>query len=374
MVEVKQISKRSDIKKFIAFQIKLYKNNKYYVPPIIIDEINYLQKKKNPAFEHAEVALFLAYENGKIVGRIAGFILQDYNEKVGETRVRFSRFDSIDKEEVASALFHAVETWAKEKGATVIHGPLGANDLDREGLLIEGFNEPQTYEEQYSYDYYPSLIEKYGFKKDIDWLEYRIYLPEKMDERIERISALVLKRSKLTIAPIEHKNAFIDKYKDGIFEVLDCAYAKLYGVVPLSEKVREAAVAQFKLMLDPRFICVVLNEKQEVVAFGIALPSLSRAIQKGKGKLLPFGIFHLLKAIKHPKNVDLGLIAVKPEYQLTGVNAIVLNEIGKNIIKAGVPYVETNLQLENNKEVQSQFESFKKDQHKRRRSYIKNIE
>ncbi|MDD4211408.1 MAG: hypothetical protein PHC46_03345 [Clostridia bacterium] len=374
MIEIKHITKRSDIKKFINFQLKLYKGNAFYVPPIILDEIDYLQKEKNPAFEHCDVALFLAYENKKIVGRIAAFILHDFNEKVNEKRVRFSRFDSVDNQEVANALFDAASNWAKQKGMNIIHGPLGANDLDREGLLIFGFDEPQTFEEQYSYEYYVKLIENYGFKKEIDWIEYRIYLPEHMDERIERISKLVLKRSKLTIAKVEHKNKFIDKYKDGIFNVLDEAYAKLYGVVPISESVRVELVKQFKLLLDPRFICVVLNAKDEVVAFGLAMPSLSKAAQKSRGRLFPFGIFRLLLAAKRPKDVDLGLIAVKPEYQMTGVNAIVLNEIGKKIIAAGIAYVETNLQLEDNKEVQAQFESFKKDQHKRRRSYVKNID
>jgi GNAT superfamily N-acetyltransferase len=374
MIKIRQITKRNHIKKFINFQIKLYKGNKFFVPPIIVDEIKFLQVSKNPAFERAEVALFLAYENKKIVGRIAAFILHDYNEKIGESRVRFSRFDSIDNQKVANALFKAAEQWAKEKGANIIHGPLGANDLDREGLLIEGFDQEQTFEEQYNYDYYAKLIENYGFKKEIDWLEFKIYLPKQMDERIVRISNMVLKRSNLKIAKIENKNKFIDKYKDGIFEVLDAAYAKLYGVVPISNKVRAELVKQFKLLLDPRFICVVLNEQNEVVAFGLAMPSLTKAVQKSRGKLLPFGIFRLLLATKRPKAVDLGLIAVKPEYQLKGVNAIILNEIGKKIIAAGIESVETNLQLENNKEVQSQFENFKKDQHKKRRSYVKAID
>jgi GNAT superfamily N-acetyltransferase len=373
MIEVKQITKKTDIKKFINFQIKLYKNNKYFVPPIILDEIKYLQVDKNPAFENAEVGLFLAYKNKKIVGRIAAFILHDYNKKMGENRVRFSRFDSVNDSKVAKALFNAAENWAKHFNADIIHGPLGANDLDREGLLIKGFKEPQTFEEQYNYDYYVNLIEENGFKKEVDWLEYRIYLPKKMDDRIERLSKLVLKRSKLKIAKIERKNKFIDKYKDGILQVIDEAYANLYGVVPMSKKVRQEVVKQFKLVLDPRFICVVLNEKDEVIAFGLALPSLSEAIRKSKGKLFPFGWLRLLNAVKRPKNIDLGLIAVKPKYQLTGINAIILNDIGKRIISTGIKYVESNLQLENNKAVHSQFESFKKDQHKIRRSYIKRI-
>jgi GNAT superfamily N-acetyltransferase len=373
MIQIKKVETKHQLKKFVHFPIKLYKNNPYFVPPILLDEINYLQKQKNPALKNAEVALFLAYENNRIVGRIAAFVLHEYNKKVGENYIRFSRFDSINSQAVANALFDAASEFGKQFGAVKLHGPLGANDLDREGLLIEGFDKEQTFEEQYNFSYYQTLIEAYGFKKEIDWLEYRIFLPKKMDERIERISNLVLKRSNLKIAKIEKKNKFIDKYKEGIFNVLDEAYSKLYGVVPITKEVRKEVVKQFKLLLDPRFICVVLNEKEEVVAFGLALPSLSKAVQKSKGKLFPFGLFRLLWAVKNPKNIDLGLIAVKPEFQRTGINAIVLNEIGKNIIKAGIPYVETNLQLESNVEVQSQFESFEKEQHKKRRSFVKDI-
>ncbi|PKK95969.1 MAG: hypothetical protein CVV59_00980 [Tenericutes bacterium HGW-Tenericutes-4] len=373
MIEIKEVKNVRDLKKFVHFPLRLYKNNKYYVPPILLDEINYLQKHKNPAFESAEVGLFLAYKSKKIVGRIAGFVLYEYNDKINENRVRFSRFDSVDDQTVANALFDAVVEFGKKFNATKLHGPLGANDLDREGLLIEGFTTEQTFEEQYNFEYYVKLIENYGFKKEVDWLEYRIFLPKKMDERIERISSLVLKRSNLEIAKIEKKNAFIDKYKDGIFNVLDEAYAKLYGVVPISDGVRREVVKQFKLLLDPRFICVVLNEKKEVVAFGLAVPSLAKAVQKSNGRLFPFGLFRLLYAVKKPKNIDLGLIAVKPEYQRTGINAIVLNEIGKKIINAGIPYVETNLQLESNVEVQAQFENFEKIQHKKRRSYAMDI-
>lgn len=373
MIEVKQISSKKDIKKSIKFQLKMYKGNPYYVPPIFIDEVNYLQKHKNPVFETADVAHFVAYKDGKMAGRISGFILYDFNNKVNEKRVRFSRFDCINDVEVSKALFNAVETWAKNKGMEIAHGPLGGNDLDREGLLIEGFDQLNTFASQYSHAYYKDLIEANGYKKEVDWLEFKIFMPDKINERITKISKLVLKRSKLRIAPIENKSKFIDKYKDGIFEVLDAAYAKLYGVVELSEKVREQVVKDFKLILDPRFICVVLNEKDEVVAFGLAMPAIGKALQKSSGKLLPFGIFRLLKAAKRPRDIDLGLIAVKPEYQLTGVNSIVLNEIGSNVIKAGIPSVETNLQLETNHQVQAQFETFEFIQHKRRRSFIKKL-
>lgn len=373
MIEIREAKTKKDIKKGINFQLKLYKGNKCYVPPIILDEINYLNADKNPVFEHAKVKHFLAYKDGRLAGRISGFILEDFNKKVNEKRVRFSRFDSINDKAVAKALFKAVEGWAKSEGMTIAHGPLGGNDLDREGLLIEGFDQLNTFATQYSFPYYVDLIEDNGYKKEVDWLEFKIFMPEKINERITKISKLVLKRSKLRIAPMESRNKFIDKYKDGILEVLDAAYAKLYGVVELSDKVREQLVKDFKLLLDPRFICVVLNEKDKVVAFGLAMPALAKAVQKSKGKLFPFGIFRMLYAARRPKDIDLGLIAVRPEYQLTGVNSIVLNEIGSSVIKAGIPSVETNLQLETNSQVQAQFETFKSIQHKRRRCYIKNI-
>jgi|LGOV01.1.fsa_nt_gb GNAT superfamily N-acetyltransferase len=373
MIEIREVKTRRSIKKFINFQLKLYKGNKFYVPPLIADEIKYLQKAKNPAFENADIVLFTAYKDGEMVGRIAGFILHDYNTKMQENRVRFSRFDSINDKEVAKALFCAVEGWAKAKGMDIAHGPLGANDLDREGLLIDGFEELSTFETQYSYAYYVDLIEANGYKKEVDWIEYRIYLPSKVDERVARISNLVLKRSKLHLAPNERKGKYIDKYQAGIFETLDAAYAKLYGVVPINDGVRREVVKQFKLLIQPRFISIVLDEFNKVVAFGLVMPALAKAVQKSRGKYLPFGVFRYLRASRKPKDVDLALIAVRPEYQLKGVNAIVLGDLTQSIINEGIAYVETNLLLESNSQVQAQFEKYKKDQHKKRRSYVKKI-
>lgn len=373
MVEIKEVKTKSDIKKFVAFPNKLYKGNKYYVPFLNIDEINKFDKKKNESYDDCIIKCFLAYKNGEIVGRIAAIIQKLYNEKVNEKRIRFSRFDSINDEKVSTALFSAVENWAKEQGMEIIHGPMGYNDLDREGLLIEGFDHLSTFEEQYNYDYYAELIEKYGFKKEVDWLEYRITIPKEPVERVDRAAEIVSKRYKLKIVEPKTIKSFIKQYKDQIFETLDAAYSHLYGVVPISDKVKDATIDQFKLILKKDFIVGVLNEKEELIAFGLIFPSFSEAVNKSKGKLFPFGIIRMLKQINKPKNIDLGLIAIKPEYQNKGVNTMMMSCLTKKMIKLGVQYAETNLMLEDNSRIQSQWEIYEYIQHKRRRSYVKEV-
>ncbi len=373
MVEIKQVVTKRDIKNFVRFPIKLYKGNKYFVPNLEIDEIGKFDKKKNESWDECDIIAFLAYREGVIVGRIAGIIQNVYNATHNEKRVRFSRFDSIDDVEVAKALFAAVEDWAIEKGMTVAHGPMGYNDLDREGLLIEGFDQYQTFEEQYNYEYYAKLIEACGYKKEVDWLEYRLFTPKKLDNRAKRLSDVVMRRYKLTQARPKNVQEIIDKYADGIFDVLEKAYAPLYGVVALSEKVKNALIGQFKLILRKEYIIVILDPAGKVVAFGIAFPSLSDAVAKSKGRLLPLGIFRILKARNHPKIVDLGLIGVLPEYQNKGLNAIILNYLIGGMIEKGVEAAETNLMLEDNTKIQNQWDAFEHVQHKRRRAYVKTL-
>lgn len=373
MVEIKEVKTKKDIKNFVRYPIELYKGNKYFVPNLETDEINKFDKNKNESWDECDIIAFLAYRDGKIVGRVAGIIQNVYNEIKNEKRVRFSRFDSIDDIEVAKALLGAVETWAISKGMTVAHGPMGYNDLDREGLLIEGFDQYQTFEEQYNYDYYPKLIEACGYKKEVDWLEYRLFTPKKLDERAERLSKVVMKRYKLKVAKTKNIQEIIDKYATGIFDVLEKAYAPLYGVVPLSAKVQKALIGQFKLILNKKYIVIITNENDEIVSFGLAFPSLSDAVAKSKGKLFPFGVFRILKAIKHPKVIDLGLIAVLPEYQNRGLNSILLNYLVKEMIAEGIEAAETNLMLEDNCRIQNQWGGFEHIQHKRRRAYVKTL-
>ena len=308
------------------------------MPFLYIDEVNKFDEKKNESYDDCIVKCFLAYKDDKIVGRIAGIIQKLYNAKINEKRVRFSRFDCINDKEVSNALFSTVEQWAKEQGMDKIHGPMGYNDLDREGLLIDGFDQLSTFEEQYNYPYYPELIEEYGFEKEVDWVEYRIFKPNEPIERIEKISDIVSKRYKLKLKKPKSIKSFIKEYKDQLFDTLDAAYSHLHGVVPFSDKMKDALIDQFKLILSKDFIVAIVDEQERMVAFGLAFPSLSKSVNKSKGKLLPFGIFRMLKQIKNPTSIDLGLIAIRPEYQNKGVNTMILAYLIKGMIEKNIEY------------------------------------
>lgn len=373
MIEIKEVKTKKDIKNFVNFPHKLYKNVEHYVPFLDIDEVNKFDEKKNESYDDCIVKCFLAYKDDVIVGRIAGIIQKLYNTKVNEKRIRFSRFDCINDKEVSNALFSTVEAWAKEQGMELIHGPMGYNDLDREGLLIDGFDQMSTFEEQYNYPYYPELIESYGFEKEVDWVEYRIFKPNEPVERIEKISDIVAKRYKLKLVKPKSIKAFIKEYKEQFFETLDAAYSNLYGVVPFSDKMKDSLIDQFKLILNKDFIVAIVDEQNKMVAFGLAFPSLSESVNKSRGKLLPFGIFRMLKQIKNPTSIDLGLIAIKPEYQNKGVNTMILAYLIKGMIEKNIEYAETNLMLEYNNRIQTQWNVFDYVQHKRRRSYVKKV-
>ena len=373
MIEIKEVKTKKDIKTFVRFPHTLYKGNANYVPFLNIDEVNKFDKNKNESYDDCDVKCYLAYKDGVVVGRIAGIIQRLYNQKVNEKRVRFSRFDCINDPKVSKALFAAVESWAKEMGMQLIHGPMGYNDLDREGLLIEGFEHMSTFEEQYNHEYYADLIEDYGFKKEVDWVEYRIFSPKEPNERIERVAEAVAKRYKLKIIRPKSIKKFIKEYKEQFFQTLDEAYSPLYGVVPFSDKMKDSLIDQFSLILNKDFIVAIVNEQNIMVGFGLVFPSLSEAVNKSQGKIFPFGIFRMLKQIKNPKSIDLGLIAIKPEYQNKGVNTLILSVLIKGMIEKNIEYAETNLMLEHNTRIQSQWEIFDYIQHKKRRSYVKEI-
>ncbi len=373
MIEIIEVQTQKEIKDFVDFPTKLYKGVKQYVHPLRYDEINNFNPKKNASLKECDIQLFLAKQDDKIVGRIAGIIQKSYNQKVGQARCRFSRFDSINNVEVARALFSAVEDWAKQKGMNIVHGPLGFNDLDREGLLIEGFDEVATFEEQYNFPYYKDLLEACGYLKETDWLEYKIY-PTPVDERADRLADLVLKRYDLKIVEAKNKHRFIKKYGKQVFEVVDEAYAPLHGTVPISESVREQILEQFELVLSLKFFITIVDKNDRVVAFGFALPSLAKAVNKSKGKMLPAGIFRMLRAIKKPQILDLALVGIRPEYQGKGLNAVIMRFMSQTIKKNHIQFCETNLNLEDNIKIQQQWKLFEHDQHKRRRCFIKDLD
>lgn len=372
-IDLKEVISKNDLKKFIDFQFELYKENKYWVPPLKKEELFLLSRDKNPAFEFYETKYWLAYNEDKIVGRIAGLINHKYNKKFNTKIVRFGWFDFINNNGVSSALLKAVEDWGKEKGMNLVNGPLGFTDMDGEGTLIEGFDELSTIGSIYNYEYYPELIEKNGYEKDIDWVEFQVNITsDEIPDKISRIAEISLKRNNLHLLKVNKAKEFLP-YAHEMFYLINMTYQELHGFVELSEKQIDMYVKQYFGFIKPEYLPVVMNDKNEMVAFGITMPSLSTAFQKANGSLLPFGFIHILKAMKNNKGLDLYLTAVRPDMQDKGVNAILMCEINKLIIKNKIKTVETNRELETNSKVQAQWRFFEHRLHKRRRCYKKNI-
>ncbi len=371
IVEVKTKKQR---KEFVEYPLRLYKGNPYFVPPLYGDEMA-MFTPKNIYYKTCDSVWFLAERDGKTVGRIQGIIQKQYNEIHGAKQVRFTRFDSEDNEETAKALFAAVEEWAKERGMVEMVGPLGYSDLEREGLLIEGFDYLATFEEQYNYAYYEGLVESYGFTKDVDWVESRLFATPQRDERLKMLAERAMKRHNLHIAGENlNKKQWIKKYADGIFACIDECYKDLYGTVPFTPEMMKQVVDQFMLFFNKKYMMAICDENENVVAFGVCLPGIGEAVQKSGGRLTLCTLIRLLKTIKNPKCVDLALIGVMPQYRKSGLTAFAITMLQDILSSPGVEYCETNLNLESNQNIQAQWKHFKSIQHKRRRSYIKKFE
>lgn len=372
MVTIKQVTTARDRREFIELPLRMYKHCPHFVPPLYSDEKTLLKSGGNS--EYIESVFFLATKDGNTVGRIQGLIQQQYNLTHNTAQARFTRFDCIDDVEVARALIDTVETWAAEKGMTSLCGPLGFNDLDREGLLVEGFEELSTFEEQYNYAYYGSLLEQCGLRKDVDWLEFELTKRETADPMLARVAARTLEINKLHLADNSvSKKRYIERYRDSFFDCLDECYRDLYGTVPITKQAQDELIAQFMLLINKRFLILVCDETERVVAFGLCFPSIGKALQKSGGHLTPLTLLKILRAVHNPACIDLGLIAVRPAYQNTGVNAVILNFLSEALQRSDVLRCETNLNLETNTAVQNQWKYFHARQHKRRRAYIKSI-
>jgi hypothetical protein len=371
-VLIKEVVSKSDLKKFIKFPFKLYSGNKFWVPPLLMDEKNNFSKEKNPAFDFCEASFWLAYKDGKVAGRIAAIINKAFNEKVDKNLVRFGYIDFIDDDDVSAALISTVEKWAKDKKASAVHGPLGFTDMDPEGMLIEGFDELGTIATTYNYAYYQHHIEKLGYAKDNDWIEFLLNPTKEIPEKIERIAEVVKQRYKLKLLQAKSSKDFLP-YAHEIFEVLNAAYSNIYGFVPLTPRQIDLYVKQYFGFIKPEFVPVVLDEKNKVIAFGITMPSMSRAFQKAKGRILPFGIVHILLAMNKTDRADLYLTGVRPDYQDKGVNSILICHMNKVFAKYKIQVVESNPEMETNSKVQAQWRFYGKRQHRRRRCYIKEL-
>ncbi|MBQ2712841.1 MAG: N-acetyltransferase, partial [Clostridia bacterium] len=300
MITVKQVKTRKDIKEFIEFPLRLYKDCPYFVPPLYVDE-KALFQKKTVYDDQAETVYFIAQDHGRTVGRISGILQRASNEKWKQRRVRFTRFDSINDQSVADALFESVEQWAREKGMDTVVGPLGFSDLEREGLLVEGFDQLSTFEEQYNYPYYQTLIEHRGYCKEVDWTERKLYAPKKVDERIARITDLIMKKYELHFGTAKNASDFIRKYGDGFFEALDFTYTDIYQSVPFTEKMKKQLISSFKLIVDVKYAAVILDKNDRIVCFGVCFPSIAEALVGSDGRLKPKTLAKLLKQIKNPK-------------------------------------------------------------------------
>ncbi len=375
-IEIKKVSTKGQLKKFVAFPIdKLYKGNPYYVPSLVFDEMGTLDLKKNPAFDFCERDLFLAYRDGEIVGRIAAIINHRANEIWNQKYARFGFVDFIDDKEVVDTLFNTAESWAREKGMEYVVGPMGFTDLDHEGLLIEGFDRISTMSTTYSYPYYKDHIERIGYQKEIDWMEFRIPVPDKVPERHQRIAKLVADKYGLKLLKFENLRQ-VTPYIDKLFHQLNVAYAPLFGFTPLTKKQIDYYVKMYVPLLRWDLVSIIIKiETDEVIGFGIGVPSLSYALQKSKGRLFPFGWFHLLKSLKGKGNkvVDLLLMGVSPEYQGKGVNALIFSDFIPSAYNAGFRFAESNPELEINNKIQAQWDGFNPENHKRRRAYKKRI-
>lgn len=375
MIEVKKISPtKKNLRKFTQFQIDLYRANDYYVPPLVSDDVKTLDPKKNPAFDFCEAQCFMAYEGGRPVGRVAAIINNAVNERSGEKSVRFGFLDFEDNPEVSAALMKAVEQWGTERGMTRVIGPLGFTDLDHEGMLIEGFDELSTMATIYNYPYYPEHIERLGYAKDSDWKEFVMDVPDGIPEKMNRVADIVKKRTGLKVKKYTSRKKIKEEYGRALFELVNEAYDQLYEYSPLTDRQIEYYINQYLDLLDLDLVTIIVDEEEKLVGVGISMPSMSRALQKAKGKLFPFGWIPLLKGLKGKNDrVDLLLVAVKPEYQSKGVNALLFQDLIPYYIKRGFKWAESNPEMETNAKVQSQWDYFTHRQHRRRRSYVKNI-
>lgn len=374
-VEIREITPtKSNLKKYTKFGIDLYKGNNYYVPPLIMDDVETLSPDKNPAFDYCKAKSWMAYRDGKPVGRITGIINTVVNERTGKRDLRFGFLDFIDDKEVVDALFDALAEWGRSQGLTSMVGPMGFSDMDHEGMLTEGFEELGTMATIYNYPYYPQHMERMGFHKDAEWVEYRMTVPDKIPEKMLRVAEIVKKKYGVRTIKYTSAKKIKEEYGMALFELINEAYDQLYGYSPLSQRQIEYYIDIYLPILRLENVCLIVDSNDKLIGVGISIPSMSRALQKGRGRLLPTGWIHLLKAMyMHNDVVDLLLVAIKPEYQSKGVNALLFADLLPVYIKNGYRWAESNPELADNENVQLQWQYFERRQHRRRAAFRKDI-
>lgn len=372
---IKAVTSRKDLKIFARFANNLYKGNRFYVPSMLWDDLNTFDKKKNGAFEFCEAGFYLAYRGSEVVGRVAAIVNSKANEAWKVRQVRFGWFDFIDDIEVSRALLDKVIEFGRERGMTQIVGPLGFTDFDPEGMLVEGFDRLSTMALIYNHPYYPEHMKKLGYVKETGWVEYRITIPEELPERHIKLARLVMERNGLKIRKLTRRQVKKEKYGRKLFELINETYCVLYGYSLLSEKQIDLYVDVYLGLVDLRMVTFIEDSEGNLIAAGVTMPSLSEALQKCRGELLPFGWWHLLKSmyLKKPDTLDLLLVGVKPDWQNKGVNSLLFLDLFKTVKDMGFKYAETNANLETNAKVQAMWAPFEKELHKRRWVFAKEI-
>ncbi len=374
-VTIKTVQSRADLRNFVKFPLHLYKDCPYYVPGLFMDEMGTLDPKKNPMGKYARWKLFLAYKDGKIAGRVAAIINQIANRDWNHAEVRFGWIDFIDDKEVSRALIEAVAAFGKQHGMTTMTGPLGFTDFDSEGCVIEGFDDISSYALRFNYPYYGAHFEALGFGKVNDWLEYRIFVPDKVPDKVSKASALLQERYNLHIRKITKKQIRSEKYGQKMFDLVNRTYCELFDFTVLPQEVMDHYIDSFLGLLDFKYVTLVEDAAGKMVALAVTMPSIARAVQKGRGYLFPFGWWHLVKSmyLRHEEALELLLIAVDPEYRNRGVHAILFNEIIPNLIEGGFKYGESNAEMETNNSIQNVWNLYEKEFKRRRRVFSKEI-
>jgi len=375
-VNIREVTTKEDLRRFVDYPNVLYRDVKQFVPAFYSDDLDDWNREKNPAFSYCDAKCFLALRDGEIVGRIGAILSHKANQTWNTRRMRFTQVDFIDDREVSAALFGAVEDWARSLGCTQVHGPLGFCDMDREGMLVEGFDCRSMFITYYNHPYYNEHLAALGYEKDTDWVENLIEIPPADDpnhQKLSKLSQWLLSRGNYHKADITRKSQITSKHIEQVFQLVNKAYAPLYGVVELSDQQIKKYARKFLPLVNPDFLCMVLDAEENLVAFGVCAPSMAEALKRSRGRLFPTGWIGVLRSLKHNDTIDLLLIAVDPQLQGTGLNAIVMDHLLQGCHKMGITHAETGPTLETNDKVQSQWKFFPHRQHKRRRCYIKDL-
>lgn len=373
MLEIREVLTKSDRKKFIQFQNDLYRNVENYIPTLMMDEMANLDPRKNPAYDFCDSRQWLCYREGEIVGRVGAIISYAANDIWKQKRLRFTRIDFIEDYEVFCLLMKTVEDWARELGMEEVIGPMGFCDFDKEGLLVDGFDELGMFITYYNHPYYAEFLERYGYEKEVDWVENKVYVQNHDKERIDRICAHIAKKHKVRLVPIKRRSQ-VKPFIEPIFDLINEAYRILFEVAPITDRQKEYYKDQFLILLNLNYLGLMVDENDRLVCLGIVAPSFADALRKNQGRLFPFGWIPMLKAIRKPKHLDMYFVAVRDEYKSAGLPAVMLNHMTEVAAKNGVEYAETGPELEYNYNVQGLWAGHEiKHNFKRRRCYKRRI-